>query len=447
MPSYRRPFILVFYLAVALTGACGPSATDRLEQGIALQSRGLYMDAVYRYADAIERDDRLRDARGRLVAAGDSALTQALADAHDHELRDDPVSAAYRYRDIDRMLERIRSVGERLNAPLGYDDDRRALFDRALAWRMERGDDARAQGRWADARGAYRSARADFQPSRGQVEAALDAETALLLEWADVELEDGRPRAAFGLADEAGRVRNSAPRDVVLAVRDLQAEALERGTLVVAVPPVAARPRVRERLGAGFEIQLDEGLVLDHWTRPPPFVRLADHQVMRTQLRGVLRGVPQTPVLVGRALQAVGADLAALIELTDIEVLEQDVRRTPREGMVRDGTPGQVRAPRPVTWEVVEGNMAYRGFADVVLIDPTGREVTRFRAEGRSGGPFRRGAFDGNPDRLELDEGDRALFDPGVLADQSARVEAVLMQELAAAIASGTYDTVLGRIP
>jgi len=447
MPSYRRPFRLLAYVAVAFAVACGPSAADRLEQGIALQSRGLYMDAVYRYADAIERDARLQEARRRLVAVGDSALTQALADAQDHELRDDPVLAAYRYRDIDRMLERIRSVGERLDAPAGYNADRRSLFDRALAWRMESADDARTQGRWADARRGYRDARADFQPARGQIEASLDAETALLLEWAGVELEDGRPRAAFGLADEAVRVRNSAPRDVVLAVRDLQAEALDRGTLVVAVPPVAARPRVRETLGAGFEVQLDEGLVLDHWTRPPPFVRLADHQVMRSQLRGVLRGVPQTPVLVGRALQAVGADLAALIELTDIEVLEQDVRRTPREGVVRDGTPGQLRAPRPVTWEVVEGTMAYRGIADVILIAPDGREVTRFRAEGRSGGPFRRGAFEGNPDRLELDEGDRALFDPRAWADQAARVEAALMEELAVAIASGTYDTVLGRIP
>lgn len=443
----RRLYPILVLAGTLSVAACGPSAEDRLEQGVALQARGQYMDAVYRYADALERDARLQDARVRLAAAGDSALHHALAEAADLDRRDDPVAAAYRYRDIDRMLERVRSVGERLDPPSVYADDRRMLFDRALAWRMEVGDEARAQGRWADARRAYADARADFQPSRAQAEASLDAETSLLLEWAQVELDDGRPRTAFGLADEAARVRTSAPRDVVLAVRDLQTEALDRGTVVVAVLPVTARVPVRERVGPEFEIRLDEGLVLDHWTRPPSFVRMADHQVLRSQLRGLLRGVPPTPVIIGRALDGIGADLAAVVELVDVEVVERDVRRTAREGMLRDGTPGQTRPPRPVTWEVVEGEVAYRGVADIVLIDAGGREVTRFRAEGRTSGPFRRGEFDGNPDRLEVAEEDRVLFDPVWLADQVGRIEGELMAQWAVAIASGTFDTVLERVP
>jgi hypothetical protein len=442
MAHWRRLSGIVCAGAVFALGCT--SAEDRLEEGIALQARGQYMNAVYRYADAVERDGSLMEARERLLASGDTAMGAALSEADRLELRDDPVSAARQYQAIDRMLARIRSVGERLDPPFGYDDSRRALFDRAIDWRMTVGDEAVAAGRWADARRAYADARSDFSPSRTQIEASIDAETGLLLDWAEIELGDGRPRMAFGLAQEAVGLRNSTPRDVLLNARDLQDRALERGTVVVAVPPVVARPGVRDYLGPEFEIRLDEGLVLDHWTRPPPFVRMADHTSMRRELRGLLRGVPQTPLLVGRVLQLVGGDFAAMVELAEIEVVEEDVRRTTRQARLREPTG---REPRPVEFTQVEGTMAYRVSADVVLVDHDGREVTRFRAEGRSGGPFRRGDFDGNHDRLELSEDDAVLFDPRALAEQTSRIEAALMEELAVAIAAGTYDTVLERIP
>ncbi|MEX2465690.1 MAG: hypothetical protein WD995_02195 [Gemmatimonadota bacterium] len=420
------------------------SAEDRLAEGVELQARGQYFNAVYRYAEAVEKDGSLLEARERLLAAGDTAMGVALADADRLEARDEPVAAAARYQDIDRMLARIRSVGERLDPPPGYEDSRRALFDRAIEWRMALGDEAVQTGRWADARRVYVDARSDFAPSRAQLAASLDAETGLLLEWAEVELEDGRPRAAFGLAEQAVQVRASAPRDVVLSARDVQDRALERGTVVVAIPPVVASPTVRDYLGAEFEIRLDDDLALDHWTQPPPFVRMADHTAMRRELRGLLRGVPQSPLLVGRVLQLVGGDFAAMVELAEIEVVEEDVQRTTRQTRLTDPTG---REPRPVEYAVVEGNLAYRVSADVVLVDYDGREVTRFRVEGRSGGPFRRGDFDGNHERLQLPEDDEALFDARMLAEQTARIEETLMEELAIAIASGTYDSVLERIP
>jgi hypothetical protein len=423
------------------------SAEDRLEEGVQLQNRGQYMGAVYRYADAVERDASLTEARSRLVAAGDTAMGLALADAEALEARGEPVAAAQQYQAIDRMLARIRSVGERLYPHAEYEADRRALFDRAIEWRMARGDEALEEGRWADARGAYIDARGDFDPSRAQTDASLDAETDLLLEWARIELDDGRPRTAYELAAQAAEVRSSTPRDVVLSVRDLQAEALERGTVVVAMPPLTASGSVRDHLGPEFEIHLDDDLVLDHWTNPPPFVRMADHTAMRSELRGLLRGVSQSPLVVGRALDLIGADLAAMVQLSEVEVLEQEVERTTRESRLRDGSTGPSREPRPTTYDVVEGTLAYRLVADVVLVDHEGREVTRFRAEGRSSGPFRRGEFEGNHERLELSEAEAALFDPALLGEQMARIESALMEEVAVAIAAGTYDTVLERIP
>lgn len=434
-------------VALGLGAAACASAGDRLNEGIELQARGRYMEAVYRYADAVEKDGSLVEARHRLRTAGDSALLFALDDADALLDMGDPVRAAGRYQEVDRMLGRVRSVGERIDPPSGYASDRRALFDRAIEWQMDIGAEALEDGRWEDARNVFAAARTDFEPSRSQVEASMEAETRALLEWAEVELEDGRPRTAYDVAQRALAVRGSPARDVVLSVRGIQDRALERGTIVVAVPPVTARGGVREHLGPEFEIHLDADLALDHWTRPPPFVRMADHEAMRKELRGLLRGVPQSPMLVGRVLQLVGADLAAMVEIAEVEVVEEDLERAARQTTIVDGGRGESRQPRPAAYEVVKGTLAYRAVADVVLVDFDGREVTRFRAEGGFSGPFERAEFDGNHDRLQLTDAERSLFDPRLRAEQTAAVEQGLMEELAVAIAAGTYDTVLSRIP
>src|SRR5690606_3115453 len=132
-----------------------------------------------------------------------------------------------------------------------------------------------------------------------------------------------------------------------------------------------------------------------------------DHAAMRSELRGLLRGVPQTPMLVGRVLELVGADVAAMIELMDVQVIEEDVERIARETRLLDGGRARVREPTPVTWHLVRGTRTYRALADIVLVDYTGREMTRFRAEGGFSGPFERGEFDGNHDRLELSDEER----------------------------------------
>ncbi|MDA0328027.1 MAG: hypothetical protein O2958_03280 [Gemmatimonadetes bacterium] len=266
---------LALLLPLALLAACA-SATDRLNEGITLQSQGRYIEAVYRYVEAVEKDRELVDAQDRLLAAGDSAVLVAMDEADDLERRGDPVQAASRYRSVDQMLARVREVGLRLTLPSDYSAIRRAIFDTAINWQMVQGDEAAAEGRWNEARRFYQGSRGDYLPSRDQVEESHDAETAVMLQWAGVELEDGRPRSAWGLAQEAMEVRSSPSRETVLSVRDVQERALSEGSVVLAVVPVMADAGVREYLGGEFEIQLDADLGLDHWTRPPLFIEMAD---------------------------------------------------------------------------------------------------------------------------------------------------------------------------
>jgi hypothetical protein len=212
---------------------------------------------------------------------------------------------------------------------------------------------------------------------------------------------------------------------------------------------------VREYLGAEFEVALDDDLSADHWNQPPLFVGVADPLILRRELRGLLRGqVAQTPLIVGRALDLIGADLGVLIELSEIEVVEEDVQTRTREAIVPLAASGGRGAGRQadqqmdtVTYRTLQGTLGYYLEANVILVDASGREIERFEASSRRSGPFRRGEFDGDPDILELPQSDVPFFDPDVLAGQVARIEEGLMEDLAVAIASGTYDTVLSRIP
>lgn len=440
-------------LLLAFAAAC-TSATDHLNNGIELQTQGRYMDAVYRYAEAWESDSELTEARDRLLAAGDTALSFAMDDADDLERRGDPVSAARVYQRADQMLSRVRQVGLRIVPPSDYGMIRRGIFDHAIGWQLERGDEAKEEGRWADAQEYYRGARESFlMPSRLQVEESLDAETQVLLDWAEVELVDGHPRAAHARAQEALEVRSSPARDVVLQVRDLQGRALDEGTVVVAVLPVTASQAVRDYLGPDFEVELDDMLQLDHWNQPPLFVSMADPVILRREMRGLLRGqIPNSPIVVGRALDLIGADLGVTVTLSRIDVTEEDVDVDRHRAVIpaQSGRPGATprrsqdgEAMDTVTYSTVEGTLSYYVEANVVVVDVDGREVERFTASSSKAGPFHRGEFDGDPTRLPLNREEKAYFDPQTHADEVATIEGALLEDLAVAIAAGTYDTVL----
>lgn len=452
MSARRHPFAT--FALIALAASCA-SAGDRLNDGIKLQSQGRYMDAAYRYAEAVEKDSELVEARNRLLAAGDTAISVAMDDADDLERRGDPVASARLYRDIDRLMARVRQVGMRLDPPGDYGQIRRAVFDNAIGWQMTRGGEASDEGRWADAEGYFAGARTDFlEPSRIQVEESYDSEVNVLLSWAETELTDGHPRAAYDRAQQAMDVRNSPARDVVLRVRDIQDRALKSGTVVVAILPVTADAGVREYLGGQFEVDLDDDLQLDHWNQPPRFVQVADPLILRRELRGLLRGqVPQSPMIVGRALGMIGADLGVMIRLARIEVTESDVHKDRHEAVVPRGNPSDRGLERrsdqamdTVSYSTVRGQMSYYLEAEIVIVDPEGREVERFTSSSRQNGPFQRGEFKGDPSVLPLRNNEKPYFDPAVYADQKGKLEGALLEDLAVAIAAGTFDTVLSGV-
>jgi hypothetical protein len=326
---------LFFALPLLIATACA-SATDRYNDGLELQAQGRYMEAAYRYADAVEKDSSLQEARDQLLIVGDSAIMLALEEADRLDGRGEPVEAARQFQSIDRLMSRVRSVGMRLTEPGDYRVARRTAFDRAIEWYMIEGEDASREGRWENAVRSFASARADFSPTRDQRDASMDAQTRVLIDWAEIELGDRRPRAAYGIAERALVVRRSPPRPIVLEVRDLQERALAMGTVVVAALPVSATDRVREIVGTELEVELDEHTETGYWLNAPPFVQMADANILRREIRGLLRGrIPQSPALVGRALSLIGADYGVMVEITSIRISDDDVQVEERTAVVR----------------------------------------------------------------------------------------------------------------
>jgi hypothetical protein len=504
MATTSRRLFLVLPLLSAV--ACA-SATDRFNDGVELQSQGRYMEAAYRYADAVEKDPSLQEARDQLLTVGDSAVLVTLEEADYLEGRGEPVSAARQFLAVDRLMSRVRSVGMRLLEPDDYRVARRTAFDRAIEWYMSEGEGASREGRWEDAVRAFASVRGDFSPSREHREVSFDAETRVLIDWAEIELGDRRPRAAYGIAERALAVRRSTPRPIVLEVTDLQDRALEMGTVVVAALPVSATGEVRDIVGADLEVALDEGMETRQWREAPPFVVMADADILRRELRGLLRGrIPQSPAVVGRALNLIGADYGVLVEITSIRIADEhvqieertaEIRRVNRDrsrrherdregsrnvcdgpgrgqdrgrgvGLDRDECRGlgwgggggsdqdarggsrqrwvTYEAGDPVTYRVFSGERTVRAEAEVLLVNLDGRAVAEFTITAEQGGSFQEAEFDGDPWQLALSNRNMRLFEYSEWDDEWSRIQREVIDQLALGITRETFAEVLSWV-
>ncbi len=79
--------------ALVAATACA-SAGKRLEQGLDAEARGDWFEAAERYADALEKEPTLEDARRGLYEAGDSAVRLGMRRSAELLETDDPVGAA-----------------------------------------------------------------------------------------------------------------------------------------------------------------------------------------------------------------------------------------------------------------------------------------------------------------------------------------------------------------
>ena len=430
-----RPALLA---ALFVLSACA-SAGDRFNEGYALQTEGLYMEAAYKYADAVDKDSEMVEAQDRLLAVGDTAIRVALERAADLSDSGDPIRAADMFRSVDRLLGRVREVGLRLEPPADYQELRREGFDWAIETLMSDAMDFADQGRFRDARGALDRARRDFSASTAQRDAAIESEVDVVIRWADTQLENGAYQAAFSLANEAVDLAPSPWRDLVDEADRIRAYTLEYGTVRVAVLPISMVAAVRDEIGTQVATQLSDDLELDYWRHPPPFVAIADPVIIRREVRNASRGGPPLSSRgVSRVLGSVAADFGALIEITALSIEERNVEREPREAPFRRGGVASYFRER--------GRLAYRATIEIIMVDADGDRLNSFTVSANASGRFERGVFRGNSADMDLSRNEARLFDPDVIAEQHAEVQQEMVAELAEDIANRTFTTVLRRV-
>ncbi|HSG09450.1 MAG TPA: hypothetical protein VLA36_13905 [Longimicrobiales bacterium] len=433
----RSTRVRMILLLVVVGGAACASAGERLQQGSEAEARGDYAQATSRYTDALEKDATLSEARTALFTAWDSAVASGLREASLWEGQGDALAAAEEFRTLDGLRSKAGRVGVSLAVPADYPARRRATFDRAISSLLDLAGVQRAQRRWEGARSAYRRIRSDFDPSPSQRQSAIEAEADALLDWAGAEALDARFQASYRLATDALAVSDQLPATMVDAARDLQEQALGLGLRVLAVFPVETTYEVGADPFPELEAQLTDVLELDHWRRPPYFVAVADPAAVRRATRRV--SPPGAPLRPGRILDSVGADFGALLQITDVRIVEEDVKSREVLGRTRDG--------RRATYGLEEGKVRYAVTVRGTLLDGDGRELDTFESRAGRTGRFERGVYGGDPQNLDLSRGERRLFDAREQQIQRGETVDLLVAELAEKLADGVFERVLRRIP
>jgi hypothetical protein len=265
----------------------------------------------------------------------------------------------------------------------------------------------------------------------------VEGEAALLVDWARSESRAGLFRASFERASEALALSDQLPAEVVDSAVDLQQRAVARGARVLAVFPLEAMSDVPRDVLPELVARLTDALDVDHWRRPPPFVAVADPGVVRQVTRRM--SPPGVPLRPGRVLAEVGADFGALVQITQIQVRQEDLKSREVTARTREG--------RRATYRVETGRERYTVTLRVTLFRGDGVEVQHFPAQATRTARFERGVYGGDPRNLDLSRGERRLFDPEAWQAQRGAAVGQLVAEAASDVADGVFQRVLQRIP
>lgn len=423
-------------LGVLLLAGCA-SAAERFESGLSLEAEGRSMEAALQYVDALRKDPTLASAREGLERAGRRAIEQATVEAESLAAAGSAEPAARQILTGEELLRQASSVGVALPLPDDFEGRRRSLLDQAADAALAVAEGAERNRRWSEAVDAYGRILNRYDPAPALAREAAQRQSGALLDWSEESLEEGRYRSAHEIA---GRVLGSAGSGEaeMSRARDVQEEALIRGTVRVAVLPVASRnPR---GIQADLEIDLSDILELEHWSRAPLFIDVLDVTRVRRAVREVAPGVPfLSDRDVANIVRNLGADVGVLVEIQEVRIGETEPRRRNREARSAGGV--------VVTWFEERGRLRYDATATIGVLEGPYGFLDNRTASATATARFERGVFDGNPANLELSRADRRLFDPEVMRAAHLEARTEVLSRLAQDIASATFARLERLVP
>ncbi|MFL5540367.1 MAG: hypothetical protein ACJ8J0_15355 [Longimicrobiaceae bacterium] len=420
-------------LAAALAGSAAgcASASKRYEQGVQLEQQGRAAEAAQRYIDALKKDRTLADARARLLEAGQRAIADYLRDADAAGSAGLHADAAESVRRLDELRDDAGAVGVALPAPAGYEQRRAAIFARAVDQAMADAEDAVARRDYSAAVRHIDRAVSRWHATPEQLQRLERSRHEVQLAWAEGEMSAGRFRSAFDHARQAGGDARAA---------ELQAEALRRGTVPVAVFPVGAPSRMDDRVRAGVLPELNDALAVGPWDRPPQWIEVLSPAAAArlARQRGWWGRDIQNDEAesMGRQL---GARMAVVMTLDSIVRTESGVETVRRAAKTQKGvdTAYVVREGRRESW----ARVSWR------LVEVDGFRGTRDQGtvSARGSARFREAAYAGDWRDLQLSQPERMLFQrPDEGYDRGTVRE--LANSLSDPLGRAVFDALLRRI-
>jgi hypothetical protein len=431
----RRVAVLVLALPVWLS-ACA-SANKRYEQGQRAEREGRPADAAARYVQALKKDGSLESARTGLRDAGARAVADYVAQAAAEDAAGRPDRAADAFLAADDLRGDARAVGVELAGPDDYAARRRAALDRAIAAALGDAQTLAAGGRYDDAARQAERAAERWLPNGTQRASLAGARAGAHLAGARADTARGRFRAAYERAARAADFEGIATSDAEQA-RALQAAALARGAVRVAVVPVWATEAARRALPDDALPALADELLDKPWTEPPLFVALTPVPDVQRELRRLdLARRALSAAEAARLGRALEADYVIVAEVDSVHGAESNLKSTRRAVKTTNGA--------DTAFTVEEGRRRVYARITYDLVDPeTRRAVERQTVSATTSGDFKRARYAGDPRTLDLRRADRELFDRAAQERDLARE---LAEDLSLQYARDLFDTLLRRIP
>jgi len=428
----RAALRALLLVALATSAAACASAGKRYEQGVQLEQQGRAAEAAARYVDALKKDRTLADARTRLLDAGQRAIADYLRDADAAEASGLYADAAESLRRLDELRDDAGAVGVALPAPAGYEQRRAATFARAVDQALDNAEAAVARRDYPAAARHIDRAANRWHATPEQLQRMERARREVQLAWAEGEMSAGRFRSAWDHARQAGGDPRAA---------ELQAEALRRGTVPVAVFPVGAPSRMDDRVRASVLPELNDALAVGPWDRAPQWIEvLSPAAAARLARQRAWWGRDIQPYEAEQMGRQLGARVAVVMTLDSIVRTEAGVETVRRTAKTQNGvdTAYTVREGRRESWARVSWRL--------VEVDGVGGTRDQGTVSARGSTRFREGAYAGDWRDLQLSQAERMLFqrrpDEGYDRETARELASSLSDQLGRAV----FDALLRRI-
>lgn len=458
------------------------TAEKNLKKGTSLENKGQYYEAALRYITALEKDATLRDAREGLSISGASAVVQLSEDARMAQRAQNYRNAKDAYLKIDQMLDRTTRVGVDVRMPMNYAETRRGIMEEAYMYYMNASDAEMRLRKYEAAENMLNEAMR-FDPTSSQQEQAEAQRNRIYLDWSNLLIEDGRRleadrrwEGAFKAYEKAtqksptdqmrrqmqdasvsmlvkwgeddmryGRYRGAherATRALQLvpnldAAERLAREAIDRGTLQVAMLPIYRTAAAAVDMPNDFLADLNDALQYDFWDKPPMFIRSADPREIRSIMR---RENLNDRVLSDDRVYDLGrrinANLVMYGEVTRYYV--KDEVRSERSRTVKTRTGQDVTYKEQTIRRMVESQVDFR------VVEPSRRrQFCAGKAEQRDYVEFKIAVYNGNPNDLDLGRNERRIFDETDKREALERLTRDVNNNLSRKMAERVFDEII----